>query len=237
MNPYPEFEDLGLKDINNEFQQISSGILQIENELYDCIRPKRAGKSGQRPYQLLKEQGIQYVEVRGIDLNPDEVVGISKEQIRILDLLLIYCLITPSRKMTDKEKIAIEQQDINVIKSGRNPNLKVLFKNKEISISAARKELVKDLEQLALSFKDHAFMNAIENIGDFKKNKFNHEISFHDYGIAKAKQNSEIIKSFANIDLESCEKEASDSLKEFDKINQEQAIPFNDFIEKYNSKI
>jgi len=237
MNPYPEFEDLGLKDINNEFQQISSGILQIENELYDCIRPKRAGKSGHRPYQLLKEQGIQYVEVRGIDLNPDEVVGISKEQIRILDLLLIYCLITPSRKMTDKEKIAIEQQDINVIKSGRNPNLKVLFKNKEISISAARKELVKDLEQLALSFKDHAFMNAIENIGDFKKNKFNHEISFHDYGIAKAKQNSKIIKSFANIDLESCEKEASDSLKEFDKINQEQTISFNDFIEKYNSKI
>jgi glutamate--cysteine ligase len=237
MNPFPEFEDLGLKDINNEFQQISSGILQIENELYDCIRPKRAGKSGQRPYQLLKEQGIQYVEVRGIDLNPDEVVGISKEQIRILDLLLIYCLITPSRKMTDKEKIAIEQQDINVIKSGRNPNLKVLFKNKEISISAARKELVKDLEQLALSFKDHAFMNAIENIGDFKKNKFNHEISFHDYGVAKAKQNSKIIKSFANIDLESCEKEASDSLIEFDKINQEQAISFNDFIEKYNSKI
>jgi glutamate--cysteine ligase len=237
MNPYPEFEDLGLKDINNEFQQISSGILQIENELYDCIRPKRAGKSGQRPYQLLKEQGIQYVEVRGIDLNPDEVVGISKEQIRILDLLLIYCLITPSRKMTDKEKIAIEQQDINVIKSGRNPNLKVLFKNKEISISAARKELVKDLEQLALSFKDHAFMNAIENIGDFKKNKFNHEISFHDYGVAKAKQNSKIIKSFANIDLESCEKEASDSLIEFDKINQEQAISFNNFIEKYNSKI
>lgn len=237
MNPYPEFEGLGLKDINNEFQQISSGILQIENELYDCIRPKRAGKSSQRPYQLLKEQGIQYVEVRGIDLNPDEVVGISKEQIRILDLLLIYCLITPSRKMTDKEKIAIEQQDINVIKSGRNPNLKVIFKNKEISINAARKELVKDLEQLASSFKDHAFMNAIENIGDFKKNKFNHEISFHDYGIAKAKQNSKIIKSFANIDLESCEKEASDSLKEFDKINQEQTISFNDFIEKYNSKI
>ena len=139
--------------------------------------------------------------------------------------------------MTDKEKIAIEQQDINVIKSGRNPNLKVLFKNNELSISAARKELVKDLEQLASRFNDQDFMDAVKNIGDFKKNKFNHQISFHDYGVAKAKQNSKIIKSFANIDLESCEKEASDSLKEFDKINQEQAISFNDFIEKYNSKI
>ena len=237
INPYPEFKDLGLKDSNKEFQQISNGILQIENELYDCIRPKRAGKSGQRPYQLLKDKGIQYVEVRGIDLNPEEVVGISKEHIRILDLLLIYCLITPSRKMTDKEKIAIEQQDMNVIKSGRNPNLKVLFKNKELPISTARKELVKDLEQLALRLKDQTFIDAIKNIGGFKKNKFNHEISFLDYGIAKAKKNSEIINSFTNIDLQSCEKEASDSLKEFDKINQKQEITFDEFIETYNSKI
>ena len=237
INPYPEFKDLGLKDSNKEFQQISNGILQIENELYDCIRPKRAGKSGQRPYQLLKDKGIQYVEVRGIDLNPEEVVGISKEHIRILDLLLIYCLITPSRKMTDKEKIAIEQQDMNVIKSGRNPNLKVLFKNKELPISTARKELVKDLEQLALRLKDKTFIDAIKNIGGFKKNKFNHEISFLDYGIAKAKKNSEIINSFTNIDLQSCEKEASDSLKEFDKINQKQEITFDEFIETYNSKI
>ena len=237
INPYPEFKDLGLKDSNKEFQQISNGILQIENELYDCIRPKRAGKSGQRPYQLLKDKGIQYVEVRGIDLNPEEVVGISKENIRILDLLLIYCLITPSRKMTDKEKIAIEQQDMNVIKSGRNPNLKVLFKNKELPISTARKELVKDLEQLALRLKDQTFIDAIKNIGGFKKNKFNHEISFLDYGIAKAKKNSEIINSFTNIDLQSCEKEASDSLKEFDKINQKQEITFDEFIETYNSKI
>jgi glutamate--cysteine ligase len=62
INPYTDFEKLGLKDNDNKFHQISNGILQIENELYDCIRPKRAGKSGQRPYQLLKEQGIQYVE-------------------------------------------------------------------------------------------------------------------------------------------------------------------------------
>ena len=88
--PHPEFKKLGLKDKNNKYQQISNGILQIENELYDCIRPKRAGKSGQRPYQLLKDQGIQYVEVRGIDLNPNSPLGITEDQIRVLDLLLIY---------------------------------------------------------------------------------------------------------------------------------------------------
>ena len=237
INPYSDFEKLGLKDNDNKFHQISNGILQIETELYDCIRPKRAGKSGQRPYQLLKEQGIQYVEVRGIDLNPNEAIGISKDHIRILDLLLIYCLIMPSRKMTDKEKIQIEQQDISVIKSGRNPNLKVLYKDKEIPISLAREELIKDLGQLALEFQDKAFIDAIKRLGSFKKNKFNQTESFHDYGIKKTIENYQTINSFSDMDVGLCEKEASDSLKEFDRINQKQEIAFDEFVNSYNSKI
>ena len=237
VNPYSDFEKLGLKDNDDKFHQISNGILQIENELYDCIRPKRAGQSGQRPYELLKEQGIQYVEVRGIDLNPGEAIGISKDHIRILDLLLVYCLITPSRKMTDIEKIQIEQQDISVIKSGRNPNLKVLYKDKEMPISLAREELIKDLGQLALEFEDKAFIDAIKSLGSFKKNKFNQTESFHDYGIKKTIENYQTINSFSNMDVGLCEKEASDSLKEFDRINQKQEIAFDEFVNSYNSKI
>lgn len=237
INPYSDFEKLGLKDNDDKFHQISNGILQIENELYDCIRPKRAGQSGQRPYELLKEQGIQYVEVRGIDINPGEAIGISKDHIRILDLLLIYCLITPSQKMTDIEKIQIEQQDISVIKSGRNPNLKVLYKDKEMPISLAREELIKDLGQLALEFEDKAFIDAIKSLGSFKKNKFNQTESFHDYGIKKTIENYQTINSFSNMDVGLCEKEASDSLKEFDRINQKQEIAFDEFVNSYNSKI
>ena len=237
VNPYPEFKELGLKDNENNFQQISNGILQIENELYDCIRPKRAGESGQRPYELLKNKGIQYVEVRGIDLNPDEAIGISKEQIKLLDLLLIYCLITPSSKMTDEEKIKIEQQDVSVIKSGRDPNMPILFKNKETKIASARDELIEDLRKLAYEFKDNSFIDAVNNLGDFRKNEFKQDKSFHDIGLNKAIENHQLLNSFSSIDVKLCEKEASESLKEFDKINLKQEIAFNDFIETYNSKI
>ena len=237
VNPYPEFKGLGLKDNENNFQQISNGILQIENELYDCIRPKRAGDSGQRPYELLKNQGIQYVEVRGIDLNPNEAIGISKEQITLLDLLLIYCLITPSSKMTNEEKIKIEQQDVSVIKSGRDPNIPIIFKNKETKIASARDELIEDLRKLAYEFKDNSFIDAVNNLGDFRKNEFKQDKSFHDIGLNRAIENHQLLNSFSNIDVRLCEKEASESLKEFDKINLKQEIAFNDFIETYNSKI
>jgi hypothetical protein len=139
--------------------------------------------------------------------------------------------------MTDIEKIQIEQQDISVIKSGRNPNLNVLYKDREIPISLAREELIKDLGQLALEFEDKAFIDAIKSLGSFKKNKFNQTESFHDYGIKKTIKNYQTINSFSNMDVGLCEKEASDSLKEFDRINQKQEIAFDEFVNSYNSKI
>ena len=139
--------------------------------------------------------------------------------------------------MTDKEKIQIEQQDISVIKSGRNPNLKVLYKDKEIPINVARQELIKDLEQLASEFKDKTYIDAIKNLGNFKKNKFNQAESFHDFGIKKTIENYQAINSFTDIGVELCEKEASDSLIEFDRINQKREIAFDEFVNSYNSKI
>ena len=139
--------------------------------------------------------------------------------------------------MTDKEKITIEQQDVNVIKSGRNPNLEVFYQDKIMSINVARQELIKDLGELALEFEDQAFIDAIKNLGSFKKNKFNQTESFHDYGIKKTIKNYQAINSFSNFDVELCEKEASDSLKEFDRINQKQEIAFDEFVNSYNSKI
>ena len=86
---YEVFKRLGLYDEKNERQQISSGILQIENELYDSIRPKRKGASETRPIELLSNKGIEYVEVRGIDLSPNTLTGISKSEMRLLDVFLI----------------------------------------------------------------------------------------------------------------------------------------------------
>ena len=84
--PNDIFEKISELDNDGYPQQISSGTLQIENELYDVIRPKRRGKSGERPANLLKNHGIEYVEFRGLDINPFEVTGISKAQIHFMDI-------------------------------------------------------------------------------------------------------------------------------------------------------
>ena len=234
--PHPEFQKLGLQDENGKYQQISDGILQIENELYDCIRPKRAGKSGQRPYQLLKDQGIQYVEVRGIDLNPSSLLGITEDQIRVLDMLLIYCIVNDSPEMTDEEKLIIEKTDITTIKYGREGSSKINYMNSEVSISQARDHLVENLLLLANEMDDQEYANAIHSL-KVKNNVFNQNKSFHETGLELAKNNSIKLNSLSNIDLDVCKKEASDSLIEFDRINKQTEVSFEEFINSYNAKI
>ncbi len=234
--PHPEFQKLGLQDENGKYQQISDGILQIENELYDCIRPKRAGKSGQRPYQLLKDQGIQYVEVRGIDLNPSSLLGITEDQIRVLDMILIYCIVNDSPEMTDEEKLIIEKTDITTIKYGREGSSKINYRNSEVPISQARDHLVQNLLLLANEMDDQEYANAIHSL-KVKNNVFNQDKSFHETGLELAKNNSIKLNSLSNIDLDVCKKEASDSLIEFDRINKQTEVSFEEFINSYNAKI
>ena len=66
--PVKKFNDIGMFNDLGVPQQISTGILQIENELYDIVRPKRSGPSGSRPATLLKKGGIEYLELRELIL-------------------------------------------------------------------------------------------------------------------------------------------------------------------------
>ena len=66
---HPPYQEIGIKD-GDEFLQINDCIIQIENEYYSSIRPKRVVSSGERPINILKEKGIEYVEVRCMDNNP-----------------------------------------------------------------------------------------------------------------------------------------------------------------------
>ncbi len=91
--PYPPYEKLGIRD-GDSYKQLSTSLLQIENEFYSPIRPKRRIKPGERPLHALRERGVEYVEVRLMDLDPFNPVGINAQTMRFLDILL---LLLPAR--------------------------------------------------------------------------------------------------------------------------------------------
>ncbi len=100
--PSPEFAEIGVK-VGDEYRQLNANVLQIENELYAPIRPKRVAKSGEKPSQALGRGGVEYIEVRSLDVNPYSAVGINEDQVRFLDLFLTWAALSESKPMTDCE--------------------------------------------------------------------------------------------------------------------------------------
>ena len=93
--PYQPYVDIGSKK-DGEWLQLNTHILQIENEYYSNIRPKRVTYSGERPIQALMARGVQYIEVRCLDINPFLPLGIDLAEARFLDAFLLFCALQDS---------------------------------------------------------------------------------------------------------------------------------------------
>ncbi|WP_116475041.1 glutamate--cysteine ligase [Zobellella maritima] len=120
----PEFAKIGVK-VDGEYRQLNDNVLQIENELYAPIRPKRTTESGEKPSEALASRGVEYIEVRSVDVNPFSAVGIDKSQIRFLDSFLLWCLLTPSGPL-EEEEIALNRRNFTkVVLEGRRPGLEL----------------------------------------------------------------------------------------------------------------
>ncbi len=120
--PSKKFEKIGLK-VDGKYQQLNSNVLQIENELYAPVRPKCVAKPGEKPSQALKNRGVEYVEVRALDVNPFSSTGITVEQVRFLDVFLTFCMLENSPILTCSEQAISEDNMDAVVVRGRDPAL------------------------------------------------------------------------------------------------------------------
>ncbi|MGA7180758.1 MAG: glutamate--cysteine ligase [Thiobacillaceae bacterium] len=121
--PYPAYAAIGIRDPGGGYNQLASSLLQIENEFYGTIRPKRVIFPGERPLHALRQRGVEYVEVRCLDLNPFLPVGIDMQTIRFLDLLLLHCVLTDSPPDTPEEIATLGRNQRLVAARGREPGL------------------------------------------------------------------------------------------------------------------
>ncbi len=123
--PYAPYEKIG-KEPNGELRQLSTNLLQIENEYYSTIRPKRVAQSGEKPVVALKERGVEYIEVRSLDINPLLPLGIDAAQARFVDVFLVYCALQDSPDITAEECDAITSNFTLSVREGRKPDLQLL---------------------------------------------------------------------------------------------------------------
>ncbi|MEG2830901.1 MAG: glutamate--cysteine ligase, partial [Edwardsiella sp. (in: enterobacteria)] len=115
-----EFARLGVEE-DGRYRQLNANILQIENELYAPIRPKRVTRDGESPSDALLRGGVEYIEVRSLDINPFTPIGVDADQARFLDLFLIWCVLADAPEMSSDELLCTRQNWNRVILEGRKP--------------------------------------------------------------------------------------------------------------------
>lgn len=133
--PYPAYEALGVKT-EQGYRQLNSNVLQIENEYYSDIRPKRVALSGEKPVHALLERGVEYIEVRNTDINPLLPLGIDQQQADFLDAFLVTCLLSDPSEVSTEECDLINQNNDLVVNRGREPGLTLTRQDKQISVKA-----------------------------------------------------------------------------------------------------
>lgn len=120
--PYAPYEEIGHK-VDGEYRQINVNLLQLENEFYSTIRPKRVARSGERPVDALVRDGIEYVELRLFDLDPFLPLGIDAEQVRFIDAFLLHCLLSESPQCNRAEFFEVADNILRVVEDGRDTSL------------------------------------------------------------------------------------------------------------------
>ena len=148
---YAEYEEIGQMK-NGEYLQMNTNLLQLENEFYSTIRPKRVARAGQRPLESLTKDGIEYVEVRALDLNPFLPLGIDAEQIHFLDTFLLHCLLSESHECNEQEFFENSKNLAAVVEHGRDENLTLTVDGTPIRLKQWANELLSDLEYSAVLF-------------------------------------------------------------------------------------
>lgn len=123
--PYPEYEVIGLYD-GDERIQLNTNVLQIENEYYSYMRPKRTTRSGEKPSVALRQRGVEYVEMRALDVFTFSPIGVVDEHLRFLEAFLIFCLLAESPLISADEQWAIEYNELTIALRGREPGLTLL---------------------------------------------------------------------------------------------------------------
>lgn len=144
---YQKYEKYEFEKPNEE--QLNSNILQIENEYYSQIRPKRNTLTDESANQALKARGVEYIEIRLLDLNPFLPLGIDKKQIDFIDTFLLYCLLAESSPITQTEQNEIADNHTRVLTRGREPGLNLLQSGKVRTLKESANQIFYALRPIA----------------------------------------------------------------------------------------
>jgi glutamate--cysteine ligase len=144
----PDYEKIGVK-VGGKYRQLSANQLQIENEYYSPVRPKRVAHTGERPTAALRRGGVEYVEIRSLDLNVFDPVGVNQNAMRFTEAFLIYCLLHESPSFDERSLADASRNHSLTAKNGRDPQFRLVRDGKQVALRDWAREIIEDVRVIA----------------------------------------------------------------------------------------
>jgi len=252
--PYPDYEKIGIRD-GDDYKQLSTSLLQIENEFYGTIRPKRPIKQGERPVHALRERGVEYVEVRLMDLDPFCPIGITESTIRFLDIFLLHCLLIDSPTDTPAEIVVLARNQLLMARQGRDPGLLLTRDRHSLTPAEWGRELLAAYEPIAealdAAHRGNAYRDALAQaaaaLGQaaqtpsarvLREMTERHGKSFTAFGLTRSLQYKKDLLAlpWSAADEARSREDATASLNEQKRIEESDSMPFEIYRQHYLSR-
>ena len=249
--PEPDYEKIGVK-VDGRYRQLNANLLQIENEYYSSVRPKRVANSGERPTAALRRGGIEYVEIRSLDINVFDPCGINQNAMRFMEALLIYCALEDSPTLDNAELDELFRNQIETAKHGRDPDFRLLRDGKPVSIADWGGELLEGILAVAEVLDRHdgndSYSMAVRQMQELIGNpdatpsaRIIEELSqsnsgFFAFALAMARSHKDYFAAIAKPDdavNAEYHQEALDSLKRQADIEAEDTISLDEYLANY----
>jgi len=254
--PDPAYEQIGVR-IDGKYRQLSANQLQIENEYYSSIRPKRVAISGERPTVALRRGGIEYVELRSLDINAFDPVGINQHAMRFVEAFLAYCLLKESPPIDVSSAHEAARNHRITATHGRDPGLMLLRDGREVSLAQWAGEIVDGVRQVAELIDSDggdgkAYLESVDVQSELVANPdatpsarllnevHERQCSFFEFALDCTVGHQQYFASLAPLSAEQLqlfEREARESLERQEEIEASDTLGFDEYLTNYFASV
>ena len=251
--PHPEYEAQGV-EVDGEWRQLNANLLQIENEYYSFIRPKRVAFSGERPTRALLRAGVQYVEMRSLDVGAYDPVGVNQRKLLFLEAFAALCLLRESPPLSRDQSGRFEANHVLVAGRGREPGLVLWDEPRPLSLADWAAEVLDQMQGICELLDSGeaskpysaalAFQRAkLADFGDLPSARLLEEMrrqgqSFFEVALWMSRMHRDYFRELYPPNpgrLAELRANAEASLEEQRSVEARDSLPFAEFVARYNA--
>jgi len=196
--------------------------------------------------------GVDFIELRSLDLNPFNRIGIDFETLIFMKIFCIYCFLKESEPISNDEMEVINSNDLKVSKLGRKPGLVIRKKGEDVSLREWGNQIIDGMTTVAefLDTEQKVFSKAVNTAKEKLDNPdltpsaqliermLLENSNYIELGNSVGWENKNYFLNLNSSESKSwkiLEKAAFDSLSEQRKIEQRDNVSFAIFLKDYFS--